>query len=181
MSTRILLRTIIAAEMTCAIAACSRGAPTPAGGAGAPVSSSSSSTHTAATSGWIANGATACEKYLTRDVVAAILTNPAGQSKQLSAQACTYETSDNTGHISITLAAAGPEAFDRHQEFLADPHPLAGVGDKASRSLIGIDAVKGQDRMCTIDADGPPGATRLTGEPLAQKLGEICNRLFALP
>lgn len=179
MNTRILLRTIIAAGMTCTIAACSRGAPTPAGGGGAPASASGTST--AATTGWIANGSTACEKYLTPDVVAAILSNPAGQSKQLSAQACTYETSDNTGNISITLAAAGPEAFDRHQEFLADPHPLAGVGDKASRSLIGIEAVKGQDRMCTIDAGGPPGSTRLTGEPLAQKLGEICNRLFALP
>jgi hypothetical protein len=34
---------------------------------------------------WTANGASACDKYLTRDVVTAILTNPAGINKQLSA------------------------------------------------------------------------------------------------
>lgn len=47
--------------------------------------------------------------------------------------------------------------------------------------MIGIDAVKGNDRTCTIDVVGPPGSTQLAGEALARKLGEICNDLFGLP
>jgi hypothetical protein len=41
--------------------------------------------------------------------------------------------------------------------------------------------VKGVDRMCTIDAGGAPGSLRLHGAELGQKLGAICNQLFALP
>ena len=39
-------------------------------------------------SAWTANGATACEKYLTPDVVAAILRNPAGKPRRLDANSC---------------------------------------------------------------------------------------------
>ena len=159
------LSAILFACSLCAAASCSNSAAQTKTGGGA----------------WIANGATACEKYLTPGVVAEILTNPAGQSKTLSAQSCTYETADNSGSISITLTNAGPSAFDAYQQYLADPVPLAGVGDKASRSIIGIDAVKGADRSGSIDAGGPPGSTKLRGEALAQKLGAICNKLFALP
>lgn len=134
-----------------------------------------------ASDAWVNNGAHACERYLSHDVVAAILNNPDGASKALSVQACSYSTSNNAGSIAITLSNAGPSAFDAYQKYLADPQPLQGVGDKASQSLIGIDAVKGADRSCSIDAGGAPGSLRLKGAELGQKLGAICNQLFALP
>lgn len=130
---------------------------------------------------WTANGATACARFLKPEVASVLLTHPAGHPKTLSEQSCAYETDDNSGSIGITLSGAGPDAFDHYQQFLVDPQPLPGVGDKASRSVTGIDAVKGADRTCTIDAVGPPGGTKLEGAALAQKLGTICNALFALP
>jgi hypothetical protein len=130
---------------------------------------------------WIANGATACDRYLSRDVVAAILTNPSGSAKTLSAQACSYTTNDSAGTITITLTNAGPAAFDEYQKYLVNPEPLQGVGDKASQSMIGIVAMKGANRNCSIDAGGAPGSLRLRGAELGQKLGAICNQLFALP
>ena len=175
-----LKRNIALACTLCSFAACSQGAST--SGSGGTSANAAAATSGSATGGdWVANGATACEKYLTPDVVAAILTHPAGKNKTLSAQACSYETTDSGGTIAITLASAGPEAFDQYQKYLVDAVSLPGVGDRASRSMTGIDAVKGDNRMCTIDAGGAPGSTNLRGEALAQKLGEICNKLFALP
>jgi hypothetical protein len=131
--------------------------------------------------GWIANGAGACDRYLRPDLVAAILNNPAGANKTLSAQACSYNTADSGGTITITLTDAGPAAFDAYQKYLVNPQPLPGIGDKASQSMIGIVAVKGPDRNCSIDAGGAPDALRIAGAELGKKLGEICNQLFALP
>ena len=162
----------------CALTACGRDAST---SSSAPRASAATARRAPDGPNWTSNGATACERYLTPSVVAAILAHPAGRTKALSPQACTYETADNSGSLSITLTNAGPSAFDQYQQFLVDPVPLPGVGDKASRSRTGIDAVKGQDRTCTIDAVGPPGSTKLTGEALARELGAVCNALFALP
>jgi hypothetical protein len=144
---------------------------------------SGSSATAAAVAGnhWTDNGATACDTYLTHDLVSAVLTNPAGQSKKLSVQSCTYQTSDSGGSITITLTNAGLSAFDHYQQYLVNPVPLPGVGDKASQSIIGIDAAKGADRGCDIDAGGAPGSLKLHGAELGQKLGAICNQLFALP
>jgi len=128
---------------------------------------------------WVANGATACEKYLTPDFAGQIFANPAGHAKQLSAQACSFEAPDFAS-ISITLIAGGPSVFDAHQKYLVDPVPVSGVGDKAVRTASGIEAVKGQNRMCTIDVM-PPFGHKLSGEALARKVGELCNKLFALP
>jgi len=149
--------------------------------AAAGCSGSSASSAAAAGSHWTDNGATACDTYLTHELLNVVLTNPAGQSKKLSVQSCTYQTGDSGGSITITLTNAGLSAFDHYQQYLADPVPLPGVGDKASQSLIGIDAVKGADRGCDIDAGGAPGSLKLHGAELGQKLGAICNQLFALP
>jgi len=156
--------TMVAAS--CACAGCSKTAP-------------SAQTHGAG--GWIANGAGACDRYLKPDRVAAILNNPAGANKTLSPQACSYNTTDSGGTITITLTDAGPAAFDAYQKYLVDPQPLPGVGDKASQSMIGIVAVKGTDRNCSIDAGGAADALRIRGAELGKQLGEICNQLFALP
>jgi hypothetical protein len=167
---------VAAAGTACALAACAQGGST-SGTSRAP---STAAANAGAGSHWTDYGATACDTYLTPEVVAQILTNPEGRSRKLSAQACTYESADHGGSITITLTSAGPDAFDHYQQYLVNPVPLPGVGDKASRSMIGIDAVKGNDRTCTIDAGGAPGSTRLRGEALAQHLGAICNKLFAL-
>ena len=160
----------------CALTACGRGRSTSVGArAHASVETASGA------ASWTTNGATACDRYLTPVMVAEVLTHTAGRTRKLSSQACTYETADNSGSISITLTNAGPAAFDRYQQYLVNPVPLPGVGDKASRSMIGIVALKGNDRTCTIDAVGPPGSTKLAGEALARQLGGICNDLFALP
>ena len=167
------VRCIALACAACVLAACSHGASTDAHGSA--TSASASSTQAA----WIANGATACDTYLTPAVVADILKNPTGRTKQLSAWSCAYKTTD-FANISITLTPAGTAGLDRHIGFLPDPTPLAGVGDKAVRTSLGIEAAKGTDRMCSIDIT-PPFAAKQSGEAPAQKLGPICNALFALP
>jgi len=169
------LRSAIAACLLCALAACTqKSAPTSSQNA-----ASQSASAPAAGAPWIANGATACDTYLTSAVVGEILKNPSGHTKKLSPQACAYETTDFAS-ISITLIPGGTSSLDRHMQYLPEPVPLAGVGDKAVRTMLGIEAAKGADRMCSIDVT-PPFATKTSGEPLAQKLGAICNQLFALP
>jgi hypothetical protein len=167
------------AAAICVLAACSRGPST--SGSRSASASTTGPAHASNGSQWIANGRTACDKYLTPDVVAKILTHPAGQTKVLSSQGCTYEAADNGATISITLNNGGPATFKAMMPYLTNPLPLSGVGDQAVRSVTGIDAEKGADRGCSIDAGGAPGSTKLTGEPLAQQLGDICNKLFALP
>ena len=171
-----LLALIAAAGVACTIAACTQeSSPSADGG-----KTMATSTAASATSGnWTANGATACDKFLTPDVVGAIFKNPAGQSKSSGGVGCRFETPDFAS-IAITLTSGGPAVFDAHQKYLTDPVPLPGVGDKAVRSATGIEAVKGNDRMCGIDVM-PPFGNKLSGEALAQKVGEVCNQLFALP
>src|SRR5579863_2803084 len=137
--TRSTLLKIALGAALCATAGCSKSSAPATGGSA---------------SGWVANGATACGTYLTPEVVKAVLTNPAGQSKKLSPQSCTFEAADNGGGITITISNAGLSAFDQYQQYLVNPVPLSGVGDRASQSVIGIDAVKAPDRTCTIDAGG---------------------------
>jgi hypothetical protein len=143
--------------------------------------SASASASASSTNGqpWPNNGAIACEKYLTPDFVGQIFKNPTGHARKLGAQGCTFETPDFAS-IKIALFAAGPSVFDARQKYLSDPVPLTGVGDKAVRTASGIKAIKGRNRMCDIVVT-PPFGNKLSGEALAKKLGEICNKLFALP
>ncbi|HWG09942.1 MAG TPA: hypothetical protein VN693_00375 [Rhodanobacteraceae bacterium] len=159
-----------------ALAACSQ-----AGGNANGATTAPGTTHAnAASSGndWAGNGATACEKYLTPDFVAQIFSKPEGHAKKLAGWSCSYETSDFS-NINITLMNAGPAAFEADQKNLSDPKPLSGVGDKAVNSMTGVEAVKG-NRMCDIGVM-PPFGNKLGGDALAHKLGEVCNKLFALP
>ena len=125
---------------------------------------------------WTANGATACAKYLTPDVLAAILRNPAGSPERLDAQSC------RTGSVYISLKVANIDVFRQEVSRIALAHPMAGVGDGAYWNQAGaVSAVKGHDRGCDISVLGAPGVTKIRDEALGQKLGEICNKLFALP
>jgi hypothetical protein len=123
---------------------------------------------------WVTNGGTACQKILTTEITGTILGGK-GTVKMLSPQSCDYGT--EMGHIAITLKVITPQSFDAFMQYLVDPQPLAGVGDKAFQSMIGITAIKG-NRGCDVDADG---ALKLKGPALGAKLGAICNKLFALP
>jgi hypothetical protein len=126
-------------------------------------------------SAWTANGATACEKYLTPDVVAAILRIPAGHPRRLDANSC------NAGPIYITLKVADIDVFRQELPRIFGAHPIGGIGDGAYWNGAGaLSAVKGHDRGCDISVIDP-GAPKIHDAELGQKLGEICNKLFAIP
>jgi len=131
--------------------------------------------HAAATAvEWSANGGTACERYLTPAVTDAILNSHAGSPKRADATSC------NSFPIYIKLSAANVAAFRAQLPRVADAHPIVGIGDAAYWNEAGaLSAVKG-DRGCVINVL-VPGSTKVTGEALAQKLGAVCNQLFALP
>jgi len=134
------------------------------------------STPTAAAGGaWIDNGATACEKYLTPDVVAAILRSPAGHPRRLDASSC------NAGPIYITLKVADIDVFRAEVPRIFGAHPMSGVGDGAFWNGAGaFSAVKGHGRGCDISVIDP-GAPKIHNAELGQKLGDVCNKLFAIP
>ena len=126
-------------------------------------------------SAWTANGATACEKYLTPDVVAAILRNPAGKPRRLDANSC------NVGPIYISLKVADIDVFRAELPRIFQAHSIGGIGDGAFWNGAGaLSAVKGHDRGCDISVIDP-GAPKIHNAELGQKLGEICNKLFAIP
>ena len=168
MNVRPCLRSIKFAWIVCVVAACSQGAT-------APSTASPLGSATASAQGWIANGASACERYLTPDVVAAILRNLAGPTRRIDGQSC------NTGAIYISLIVADIDVFRLEVPRIVGTHPFAGVGDGAYWNAAGtsVAAVKGHTRGCHIGVIG--AATKIQDEALAQKLGEICNKLFALP
>jgi hypothetical protein len=60
-------------------------------------------------------------------------------------------------------------------------HPISGFGDGAYWNGAGaLSAVKGHDRGCDVSVIDP-GAPKIHNAELGQKLGEICNKLFAIP
>jgi len=126
-------------------------------------------------SAWTANGATACEKYLTPDVVAAILRNPAGHPRRLDANSC------NVGPIYISLIVADIDIFRAELPRIFQAHPIGGIGDGAYWNGAGaLSAVKGHNRGCDISVIDP-GAPKIHNAELGQKLGDVCNKLFAIP
>jgi hypothetical protein len=123
--------------------------------------------------GWISNGSSACERFLTPDVVAAILAVPAAPVEKIDAYSC------HSGGIYISLIVEDIDRFKLKLPQIVGTHPLSGVGDGAYWNAAGaISAVKGHDRGCDISVIGAP--TKVRDEALGQKLGDICNKLFAL-
>lgn len=126
-------------------------------------------------SAWIDNGATACERYLTPDVLAAILRNPATGPQRLNANSC------HAGPIYISLSVADIDVFRAEVPRIYGAHPISGIGDDAFWNEAGaLSAVKGHDRGCDISVIDP-GAPKIHNAELGQRLGAICNKLFALP
>ena len=81
--------------------------------------------------------------------------------------------------INIDLRDGGVDSFDT-DPMTRNGTPLQGVGDKAVRTQEdGVQAVKGE-RICSISVK-PPYGNKIKGDAMAQKLGEVCIKLFALP
>jgi hypothetical protein len=132
-------------------------------------------TSLSAQSAWTNNGATACQKLLTPDVLASILRNPAGQPRRLDSNSC------NVGPIYISLKVADIDVFRQEIPRIFGAHPISGFGDGAYWNEAGaFSAVKGHDRGCDISVIDP-GAPKIRNAELGQKLGAICNKLFAIP
>ena len=174
-STRVASMVALSALGT--IGPCSKDSPAPATGSAASVSTAPA----AATAGsgnserWMTNGATACEKFLTPDVAGAILARPGGAAQKDDAHSC------HLGPIYISLSAHSLDVFRLEIPHVALTHPLSGVGDAAYWNQAGaISAVKAPDRQCNVSVI-VPGAAKLKDEALGEKLGEVCNKLFALP
>jgi len=169
MNVRPDLRGIKFAWIACVVAGCSQGAT-------APSTASASGGASASAQGWIANGGTACEKYLAPDVVSAILLTPADHPQQLDAHSC------HAGIIYIDLKIADIGVFRQELPMITGVHLMAGVGDGAYWNEAGaVSAVKGHDRGCDISILGTPGQMKIHSAALGQALGAICNKLFALP
>lgn len=156
----------------CVVVGCSKNegaSPTP----GATASTSGSGTSFANA------GGDACAKYLTPEIVTRILGTATRPAKKLSAQACSVETTDAGGTITITLNAANAATFKAYQKYLPNPQPLAGVGDQAVQTMLGITSIKAPNVGCDIDAGGAPGSVKEGRAALGKDLGDICNRIYA--
>jgi hypothetical protein len=125
---------------------------------------------------WTSLGATACAKYFTPEVTAALLPGP-GTPKTRSAKSCTVDATG--GNIQLSLASENLASFNAGAKFLPDTVPLPGVGDRALRDAVGIVAYKAPDRVCTIQLVGNEGFFKQSGAQLGRTLGAVCNKLFA--
>lgn len=124
---------------------------------------------------WPANGAGACAKYFSPDFVGAVLGGSPEAAKVTSDSSCL------SGMLYITLNSISAEQFRRRMPLIAGTHPISGIGDVAYWNEAGtVSSAKGQGRGCNIGVIVPQMA-KLEKEALAQKLGTICNSLFALP
>lgn len=125
---------------------------------------------------WTSLGATACAKYFTPEVNAALLPGP-GTTKTRSATSCTVGTPG--GSIQLSLSAENVASFNAGASFLPDTVPLSHVGDRALQYAGGIAAWKAPDRACSIQLVGNDGFFKQSGPQLGQTLGAVCNKLFA--
>ena len=127
--------------------------------------------------GWTANGATACEKYLTPEFIAAVLGDKPEPAKVTGPNSCMTKS----GSLYITLSVKDVTEFRRELPRIAGVHLLSGVGDAAYWNGSGaVSAVKSPNRACLIGVLVQQSA-KIHDEELGKKLGEVCNKLFALP
>jgi hypothetical protein len=125
---------------------------------------------------WASNGATACEKFVTVDVMSAVLIKPSsGAPSKDGAKAC------HRGSIYVALSTGSVDAFKKNMDHVALATPMSGVGDAAYWTPAGaVSAVKAPDRQCDISVADVLPAMRLKDEALGQALGAVCTQLFAL-
>ncbi len=182
------IRLIAVVSATFALAACEQRTAGSAGDGEAnnPTTSANlalpAPTTSSAADGWVTNGASACEKYLTPDVIGAIFKSSSGQSHRSDSRSCTFEAAhpvnSDYSTINIYLREGGADIFDMDPT-TRNGTPLQGIGDKAVRTQEdGVQAVKGE-RICNIYVK-PPYGNKIKGDEMALKLGDVCTKLFAL-
>jgi len=125
---------------------------------------------------WTSLGATACAKYFSPELTAALLPGPS-TPKTRSTKSCTVDAKG--GNIQLSLVSEKLASFNAGVKFLPDTVPLPGVGDRALRDAVGITAYKAPDRVCTIMLVGNEGFFKQSGAQLGKTLGAVCNKLFA--
>ena len=163
------------AGLLCAASACSQGASSSASTGGDHATQAPTQASSGSLRDWAENGASACDRYLTPDVVGRIFKEAVGSTKRLSSQACSFKGPPGSySHIGITLIDGGISTFETDPA-TAGGTPLQGIGDKAVSTLAGIEAVKDHVGICHISVVGEHTAAT------AQELGAVCNKLFALP
>jgi len=165
---RPLLYLVLAAAIANSPGACEKSGTSQSAAAGSSAASSGGE--------WTSLGATACAKYFTPEINAALLPGP-GTPKTRSAKSCTVEAAG--GNIQLSLASENMASFNAGAKFLPDTVPLPGVGDRALQDAVGITAYKAPDRVCTIMLVGNDGFFKQSGAQLGQTLGAVCNKLFA--
>jgi hypothetical protein len=186
---RVRIRSIAIVCAMCALGACEQRNSSAAGGSNAanPTAPAAPEATAPTTStdadAWVNNGASACDKYLTPEVTGAVFKSPAGQSHPSDSRSCAFETAhppnSDFSTINIYLSQGQADTFDMNS-MVKNGTPLQGVGDKAVRTLEdGVQAIKGE-RICSI-AVKPPFGNKIKGDAMAQELGKVCTKLFALP
>jgi len=141
-------------------------------------------TDTAASSKTAEKPGNACaRKLLTAEDAAGFLGQPVTGTKDISgdAQSCEF-VAGNGSTLTVAvrpghgIAAVGMYTSGKMDEF-DKAKPLSGVGDEAVRSLSlqRVIARKG-DLLCEITG---PGLARQDDEATPQKLGALCNKVFA--
>ncbi len=130
----------------------------------------------------------ACDRHLvTEDDVAGILRDPIARMKSLATdgdpQSCEFETA---GFASITIAlrpGLGNTTVDTWASgrMPAAATPLANVGDRAVwvATLREVVATK-NNLLCDIGVGGAPTASQ-SDDVIRQRLGGLCNKIFAHP
>jgi hypothetical protein len=167
---------LAAAGLLCLLYACTgrgagdKGAAAPAGATGTPAAASTQSV---------------CDrKLLTAADVAGIVTPPIIGTKDIPGdpQSCSFETGEFAA-VQVTLRPGnGRVTVDAWTsgKMQLSAAPLAGVGDHAVwvDSLNEVDAEK-NDVLCSIEARTPSEHYRAAPAELQQRLGALCNKIFA--
>ena len=169
---RSIVFSFVAAGALCAVAACSRTAPS--GVANAP---------TTGVGAQVQPGSACDRKLIAAPDVASLVDQPITEIKNIPGdpQSCTFSTA---GFSSVTVSVRpghGMAAVGMYTSGKMDAYdksaPMANVGDAAVRSLglNRITARKG-DLLCEITG---PGIARAADDPMTLKLGSLCNKIFA--
>jgi hypothetical protein len=166
--------TLVIACLLGALTACSKTAPGAAAGGAA----------TGATPTPQNAAGNACERQLiTPQDAAAVLGAAVTATRTIPGdpQSCKFSTA---GFSSLTISlrpghgksALGTYTSGKMNDY-EKSEPLSGVGDEAVRSLdINRIVARKDDLLCEITG---PGLAPAAGDPAVQKLGALCNRIFA--
>lgn len=180
------LKTLALPCALCALTACSRGAALAQSGA-ATNPASTPAAQTSAGAGGDNASANPCDLITAADVAGIIVVPVTRASSESAPDLCIYESKS---HAKVTISEAHGDAVKFAWTLATTTNAadtsVAGVGDEAMRDFTGTTLIarKG-DVSCRVDvlgydnADATDGITKDRGEALANKLGALCNKLFA--